>query len=147
MSQQITPERKATYYLGMVLIIVGVITIIISMISFMNSFGNHTTISQGAPAPMYPFFIGMIIIGVGSIIQNIGKRGMAGSGAVLDPAQARRDLEPYSRMAGGMIQDALEEASILPNKQAERVVLIKCRDCSALNEEDAKFCKQCGKPI
>lgn len=147
MSQQITPERKATYYLGMVLIIVGIITIITSMISFMNSFGKQTTFSQGAPAPMYSFFIGMIIIGVGSIIQSIGKRGMAGSGTVLDPEQARRDLEPFSRMAGGMVRDALEETSILPNKESERVVMIKCRDCSTLNEEDAKFCKQCGKPI
>ena len=147
MSQQITLERKATYYLGMVLIIVGVITIIISMLSFMNSFGKHTNISQGPPASMSSFFIGMIIIGVGSIIQNIGKRGMAGSGTVLDPEQARRDMEPFSRMAGGMVQDALEETTILPNKESERVVLIKCRDCSTLNEEDAKFCKQCGKPI
>lgn len=147
MSQQITPQRKATYYLGMAMIIIGVLVIIISMISFMNSFGRHTNNSLSAPGPMYSFFAGMILIAVGSIIQNIGKRGLAGSGTVLDPEQARRDLEPFSRMAGGMVQDALEETSILPNKESERVVMIKCRDCSTLNEEDAKFCKQCGKPI
>jgi hypothetical protein len=45
---------------------------------------------------------------------NIGSRGLAGAGVVLDPQQARKDLEPWSRMAGGMAKDALEAADIHP---------------------------------
>ena len=83
---------------------------------------------------------------VGQIISSIGARGLAGSGVVLDPEKAREDLKPYSKMAGGMLGDALEESNLpehLGNK-SERVVMIKCSSCGKLNEEDSKFCQECG---
>lgn len=43
---------------------------------------------------------------------GIGRAGLAGSGVVLDPQRAREDLEPWSRMAGGMVKDTLDEAGI-----------------------------------
>lgn len=43
---------------------------------------------------------------------GIGRRGLAGSGLKLDPEEARRDLEPWSRMAGGVVQDALDETGL-----------------------------------
>jgi uncharacterized OB-fold protein len=49
-------------------------------------------------------------------------------------------------MAGGMIKDALEEANVA-GARSEKVVMIKCRSCGKLNEEDSKFCQQCGKQI
>ena len=39
-------------------------------------------------------------------------RGLAGSGVVLDPEKAREDVEPWSRMAGGVVKDALDESGI-----------------------------------
>jgi len=38
--------------------------------------------------------------------------GAAGSGIVLDPERAREDVEPWARMAGGVVKDALDEAGI-----------------------------------
>lgn len=32
----------------------------------------------------------------------------AGSGVILDPEKAKEELEPFSRMAGGMVKDALD---------------------------------------
>jgi len=29
----------------------------------------------------------------------------------------------------------------------ETVVKIRCRECGKLNEEDSKFCQECGKQI
>jgi hypothetical protein len=91
-------------------------------------------------------------------MRNIAARGKAGSGLVLDPQQAREDVEPWSRMQGGVIKDTLDEAGInleqvsknLMNPatpQPQKIVMIKCPNCSQLNEEDSKFCQQCGKPL
>jgi len=67
---------------------------------------------------------------------------------VLDPEKAREDLEPYSRMAGGMVKDAMDEAAVkLGGGEPEKVVMIKCRACGKLNDEDAKFCKECAQPF
>ena len=72
---------------------------------------------------------------------------------ILDPEQAREDLEPYSRMAGGMVRDVFEEADIdlgrrdrSPPEDAESIK-VRCRKCRALNDEDARFCDQCGGPL
>ena len=56
------------------------------------------------------FAMGIIV--AGGIMMKIGQRGLAGAGVVLDPEAARRDLEPWSRMGGGMIKDAMDEAGI-----------------------------------
>jgi len=90
---------------------------------------------------------GMALLIMGGIIRRIGARGLAGSGVVLNPEKARQELEPYSRMAGGMVKDALEDANVRLGAGAEKVVMIKCPSCSKLNEEDSKFCQECGREI
>ena len=67
---------------------------------------------------------------------------------ILDPEKARDELEPYSRMAGGMVKDALNEADIkIGGGDPQKVVMIKCPACGKLNEEDSKFCQECGKQL
>jgi rRNA maturation endonuclease Nob1 len=66
---------------------------------------------------------------------------------ILDPEKARHELEPYSRMAGGMVKDVLEEANVNLGVPSTKVIMIKCRDCGTLNQETAKFCQECGKEI
>jgi len=93
-------------------------------------------------------FGGMVMIIAGMIVMSIGARGAAGSGLVLDPKKAREDLEPFTRMAGGMVKDALDEADInLGKATSEKIIMIKCRKCEKLNEEDSKFCQECGQPL
>ena len=53
-----------------------------------------------------------------------------------------------------MINDTLEEIDLaksvvnnLSNKKSESVIKIRCQTCKALNDEDAKFCKECGEPL
>ena len=91
----------------------------------------------------------MLLI-VGGFMRRVGAYGLAGSGVILDPEEAKEELEPFSRQAGGMSKDFLEEAEIdLSNLggKSEKVVMVKCRACSTLNEEDSKFCQECGKEI
>ena len=89
----------------------------------------------------------MTLLVVGAIIRSIGARGMAGSGVVLDPKRAREDLEPYSRMSGGMVKDALEEADLGGAREPVQVVMVRCSSCKSLNQETAKFCQECGSKL
>ena len=90
----------------------------------------------------------MALLILGGIVRGLASRGLAGSGVVLDPEKARDDLEPYTRMVGGMAKDALDEAGIaLGDKEPERVVMVKCQACGKLNQEDAKFCQECGQKM
>ncbi len=99
--------------------------------------------------------VGMGLIMVGNVIRVIGSRGWAGSGVVLDPQQARQDLEPYSRMVGGMAKDTLDEMGM--NFDANRSqsdlandeprVKIRCRSCQQLSDETARFCSNCGHAL
>ena len=54
-------------------------------------------------------------------------------------------------MTGGTISDTLDKANLRDHlggdSHAQRVVMIKCRDCGFLNEEDSKFCQECGSAI
>jgi hypothetical protein len=110
--KQVSPERKTLYYVGMVLTVVGFLTFGSTFVSAAANFGDFTDF-QGRSRSMFTravFGMGMII--VGGILANIGKMGLAGSGIILDPEDARRDVEPWSRMTGGVVKDALDEAGI-----------------------------------
>lgn len=94
------------------------------------------------------FVFPMPLIIIGAILQSVGKYGAVGSGLKLDPKNARRDMEPWSRMKGGMVADAMDEAGIdLSRPTAEKVIMIRCRPCGQLNEEESKFCQECGKAL
>jgi hypothetical protein len=105
--------------------------------------------------------LGMALMAIGQMVRTAGAQGLAGSGVILDPEQARKDLEPWNRMKGGMVQDAASEVEVVnkfadhldheaeeePAPEMKEVVKIRCRACHALNDEAARFCNQCGEPL
>jgi hypothetical protein len=149
MTRQISEERKAAYYIGIGLMIVGGLTFASIFLSFATHFGEHFAMDDGAAfgkSMAIRGFGGMGLMMLGAIISSIGARGLAGSGVILDPEEAREELEPYTRMVGGMAKDALDEAQIkLGGAGPEKVVMVRCQACGKLNEEDSKFCRECGK--
>ncbi|TWU35905.1 zinc-ribbon domain-containing protein [Novipirellula artificiosorum] len=148
MTKQISGERKTAYYFGIGLTVIGGLMFFSVFVTAAMNFGDFSNFESNARSSMFRGVGGMALLIVGNIIRSIGARGLAGSGVVLNPQQARSELEPYSRMAGGMVKDALEEAEVeLGAGKPERVVMLKCRECGKLNEEDSKFCQECGKPI
>lgn len=147
MKKQISGERKAAYYIGMVLMILGGLSFFSVFVTGAMNFGDFSNFDSDVKSSAFRAIGGMALLVVGAIVRGIGARGLAGSGVVLDPEQAREELEPYSRMAGGMVKDALDEADVNLGGQAEQVVMIRCRECGKLNEEDSKFCQECGKKI
>jgi len=158
MSRQISEERKSLYNVGLVLMILGGCLFALPFIAI-----PITIMIGGAEIVFIPgvflgAFVGFGLIVAGGALRHVAARGKAGSGLVLDPEQARKDLEPWTRMGGGMVKDALDEAGIDQKKVGQRpagdggpepqkVVMFKCTHCGKLNEEDSKFCQECGKAI
>ena len=147
MTRQISEERKTAYYLGTGLMILGGILFASTFVTFAMHFGDFSNFESSAKSGMFTAVGGMALVIVGGIVRGIGARGLAGSGVVLDPEKARKELEPYSRMAGGMVKDALDEANVNLGGKPEKIVMVKCPACGKLNEEDSKFCQECGKKI
>lgn len=146
MSNKISNERKAIYYIGMALIGLGIILFFSSFFSFINI--DLEDFNPGIPTFFKRALIGMICIFVGSVLMKLGARGAAGSGVILDPEKAREDLKPYSSAAGGILNDAIENIDKLKDKKEDKeVIKVRCRSCGELNDEDAKFCKSCGERI
>ena len=148
MSKRISEERQTAYYVGMGLMIVGGLMFASTFVTFAMHFGDFSNFEGNAKSDMMRAFGGMALLVLGGIVRGIGARGLAGSGVVLNPDQARQDLEPFSRMAGGMVKDALDEAEIkIGSAEPQKVVMLKCTSCGVLNQEDAKYCKECGKKL
>ncbi len=138
--KQISESRKALYYTGMGLSILGVLIFLSTFFTFMSSTINPESF-------MLRPVIGIVLIWIGSFLMRLGARGVAGSGVVLDPEKAREDLSPWSSMAGGVLQDALDETEIGRPSAGGTVVKVRCPNCKELNDEDARFCKSCGDRI
>jgi hypothetical protein len=110
--RNISPERQGTYYFGMILTGVGMLLFLSTFVGFIANFGDFTDFHGRAQSGMMRAFGGIVCIGIGQFLMRLGRAGMAGSGLKLDPQEARRDLEPWSRMTGGMLKDTLDEAGV-----------------------------------
>jgi hypothetical protein len=141
----ISPWRKAAYYGGGALIALGIVGFGTSF--FLFAAGAEAHAGEWPPRGWTFAMVGMAVAAVGMFLRYVGARGLAGSGVLLDPSRARKDLEPYSRMTGGLIKDALEAADLRPSDPPAPLVKLRCRACSALSPEDAKFCSACGQPL
>lgn len=146
---KISKERKATYYIGMGMMIVGFLLFISVFISTAR-FMEDPFMYERQPSFTSPIF-GMILMMAGTFVMNIGAKGAAGSGLLLDPDKAREDLKPFNEAKGGMINDVVSNIDVIDDivksKDEKEIIKIKCRNCGSLNDEDAKFCKSCGKEI
>lgn len=155
----ISPERRGMYLLGQVLSGVGFAMFLSTFVVFLSTFGNFDAFFWSAKTCGFLAIGGMALIIAGQVVRGVAARGVAGSGLVLDPEQARRDLQPWSQMAGGLVNDALGEVDAAqaltaaatatggPPGAAREVVKVRCRGCEALNDEQAKFCDQCGAAL
>ncbi len=147
MSRKISEDRKAAYYVGMLLQIFGGLLFASVFVKFTMRFGDFTDFVDRTKSEALRAFTGMALMMIGGFIRGVGAKGLAGSGVLLDPERTRQELEPYSRMAGGMVRDAIDEARLDLGSEPEQVIVIKCRECAALNPESANFCQECGTKL
>jgi len=145
---KIPPERRALYYGGMAVGAVGLVLFASTFVFFLANFGNFDNFAGRARLGGFLAFGGIFLVIVGGALMSVGARGLAGSGVLLDPTKARRDLEPWARMGGGMLGDALEESGLPKKPGAPEVkVKVRCSGCRGLNPEAARFCNQCGAAL
>ena len=150
MARRISEPRKTAFYVGTGMAVIGGLLFLSVFITALANFGNFDDFENRGKAMGLRAVSGLILIVIGKFVRTLGARGAAGAGMILDPEQARDDLEPFSRQAGGMLKDALQEADVDLSRreiQQKEVVKIRCTACRALNEESAKFCDQCGQRL
>ncbi|MDZ4858079.1 MAG: SHOCT domain-containing protein [Candidatus Hydrogenedentes bacterium] len=111
-NRNVSEGRKAIYYIGGALSIIGVLTFFSVFISAASNFGDFSNFAERGRSQFMRAIIGMGAMAAGGVLMGIGRAGLAGSGVVLDPERGRKDLEPWSRMSGGMLKDTLDEAGI-----------------------------------
>jgi len=144
MSKKISAMRRNTFYIGTGMLVLGISVLLVSMVLFVID-GDRRLIPD-SPISLWwvTGVVGILVSGLGSTIRRFAARGVAGSGLILDLDRARKDLEPFSRMAGGMLKDALDENDRIDGEKQERKIMIKCRSCGGLSQEKAKYCYECG---
>ncbi len=151
--RNVPPERKALYYAGMAAGVLGLLLFLSNFIVFAAGFDDPFAMRDRMGGIVGRAIGGIVLMWIAGGMMSVAARGLAGSGLKLDPEQARRDLEPWSRMGGGVVADALDEIPAVrsfgdrPNGRAVEVVRVRCRACRALNEESDRFCGQCGAPL
>ena len=91
--RNISPERKGIYYLGTILIVVGVLLFASVFLSGVLGFGDCNDFHRSARSEGLRAFSGVAITVLGGILRRIGTRGLAGSGIIIDPEKAREDIE------------------------------------------------------
>jgi len=163
MTREISPERKTAYYVGMgmsglgtMLFCLPFIAIPMAMISPITMHDHTAGSFTAVPVAFFLAFIGFALIAGGGVLMRIGRSGLAGAGVILDPDRAREEVEPFSRMDGGILKDRLDEAGLLDAdglklgrstaSTPEKIIMIRCL-CGQLNEEGSKFCRECGAKI
>lgn len=117
---QISGSRKALYYAGTAIIILGLLLFFSTFFLVFSDIGPCDTWQSSIGTMVYRAIGGMALLFIGAILRMIGVRGLAGSGVVLDPDKARDDLEPWARMAGGIVKDAADEAGVTPGAASNR---------------------------
>jgi len=163
MSREISPERKTAYYVGMGLSGLGLLLFCLPFMAIpLAMLGIFASPFPGASIAVVPItfflsFIGFALIAVGGVLMQIGRSGLAGAGIILNPGRARQEVEPFSRMEGGILKDRLDEAGLLDENglkfarnavnSPEKIIMIRCLHCGKLNEDDSKFCQECGAKI
>jgi hypothetical protein len=146
MPKHVSDERKVAYYVGMALQILGGLLFASPFVTFLI-FGDFTDFGGRARSEELRVFGGIALLIIGGVIRDIAAKGLAGSGVLLDPERARHELEPYSRMAGGMVKDAIDATQLNLGGQTPKEIMLKCRACGGLSTESAKFCQECGTQL
>ncbi len=165
--REIPPNRKLLYYGGMAIMVCGFVVFATTFFIGPEIGGGknqpggmgfkedaratHREFREGMKSKTTRAIFGVGLIAIGGFMRHVGARGAAGSGLLLDPKRAREDLEPWSRMGGGMVDDALSEVDLSSKlgraSTPEREIMVRCSSCRTLNDEEAQFCDNCGKAI
>jgi hypothetical protein len=115
-NRDVSSARKLAFYLGIAFMALGFILFLSVLFSGSDNFGNFHGMRNKMDSDRNRAVAGIVCIVLGQFLKRLGHSGVAGSGLKLDPQQAREEMEPWSRMSGGMLKDTLDEAGIDVNR-------------------------------
>jgi hypothetical protein len=128
--------------------LLGAILFLSTFISFAMHFGDFNDFETRTRSDALRALAGIVCLIVGGVVAGVGARGPAGSGLLLDPERAARDLQPFARMSGKLTDTAFSEMETVRQTLADisggGVREVVCRACQALNDESDRYCGQCG---
>jgi len=135
--QEIPVRRKVLHYLGMVLLGAGVTFFLGTFFTGPSIRDDVDEFRRKSGVSMAVAVIGMVLMAGGATLVFVGRLGGVGSSLGLQPKRAREDSQPWVRAGGGT------EAA----RSRAPEVKVRCRACRALNDEEARFCDQCGAEL
>lgn len=91
-------------YLGMVVGASGFLCFTSTFVSAASSFGDFTNFEARGRSMATRAVVVMVMMITGGALAGVGRMGLAGSGIKLDPQEARKDVEPWARMTGGVVK-------------------------------------------
>jgi hypothetical protein len=111
-NRQISPQRKTLYRIGQIVAGLGLLSFLSVFFSFAMHFGDFSDFEAQGRSMALRAVAGMIMMIAGGFLMTVAFGGAAGSMLNLDPEQARKDLEPWARLSGGLKREELHEMGI-----------------------------------
>src|SRR4051812_42550442 len=111
-NRQISTQRKARHRLGTILFGIGALLFISTFLSAAWHFGDFNDFEGRTRSMAIRSVVGIVLMFAGGGLIIVGAAGAAGSFLKLDPEQARKDLEPWARLSGGLTKDSLDEMGV-----------------------------------
>jgi len=136
--------RKKLRIIGIPLIIIGIIIMVYSFITFFGNFGNSfDDANQNSMTWFGLSALGMVLLFVGfvmfyfSILRPVSKYVATETSPAITTA---------SHALGKGLGIGIKESGAIVSGSKE-IIKIKCPNCGYLESEDAEFCSKCGKKI
>ena len=96
--RQVSPERKAVFYIGCAVSVVGFVCFISVFFTFVARFGDFTDFEVRVRSLGARALVGIVMIGIGKWMAGIGRVGLAGSGITLGTRQPDEELPLDERL-------------------------------------------------
>lgn len=137
--------RAALRVVGVAVLGVGLIFMAIGLISFFSAFGSF-----GPPRYFWCVFVGMPLLGIGSMICKFAFMGAVARFAASEVAPVGKDVVNY--MVDGTKESVRDVASAIGEGLASarsdsEMLVVRCHKCNANNDADANFCQGCGTAL
>lgn len=138
------PMRGVLRLAGPLILVVGIGFMAVGLIDFFSAIGG-----AGMPTKFWCFFVGMPLLALGGGITQFAFMGAAARYAAQEYAPVAKDTVNY--MVDGTEESIKKVAGAFGEAMgggaSPGVTQVRCHKCSNLNDEDAKFCDNCGAAL
>ena len=131
--------RKKFKILALIFFPLGAVLFITGLINFFMSMYSGTM-----PVLFWCAFLGIIFLGIGGTCARFGFMRQVTTYVASQTAPVAKDTINYmsTNTADSLAHTASTISNAINNNNQ-----IKCSNCGALNDKEAKFCKNCGKQL